>query len=408
MSADRRALTAASLLAVGVGVAYVVLATRHQAPVGDAAVYDDYGRLARDGHWLWSRTPYGDPHPSAWKTPGYPLWVGFWYAVAGPHPAVVGLAQAALTPVTVVLTFVLARRLTGDRRAALLAAFAVALYPMAWQYVGLLTTEALAIPLTLALLAVALDTEPTPRRAALTGVLLAVNLLFRPTALFLLLGVAVAWLVRAGVRRAAAATAIVVAVAALGVAPWLIRNHHVTGAYIMSVQDAAVAGTFNPYSAHYPGFPYAWQPITPRDRDLFDPAHPLTDAELRARLNARGYAYIRAHPESVPAAFFWNGLSRLWDVRRPAHALGDAPFEGRPRGVAWAALIAYYPIALLALAGLWRLRHRRALVAGLLALALAASVVFTVTGGTRYRAPLEPLLVILAASVAAAWKRPAR
>jgi len=46
--------------------------------------------------------------------------------------------------------------------------------------------------------------------------------------------------------------------------------------------------------------------------------------------------------------------------------------------------------------GLWRLRRRRELVLPVLAMALAASVVFTVAAATRYRLPLEPLIVILA------------
>ena len=52
----------------------------------------------------------------------------------------------------------------------------------------------------------------------------------------------------------------------------------------------------------------------------------------------------------------------------------------------------------LALIGLWRARRRRALVLGVLAMALAASVVFTADSGTRYRAPLEPLIAVLACS----------
>jgi len=52
----------------------------------------------------------------------------------------------------------------------------------------------------------------------------------------------------------------------------------------------------------------------------------------------------------------------------------------------------------LALAGLWRRRRRRELVWPVLALALAASIVFTIDSGTRYRAPLEPLIAVLACS----------
>jgi peptidoglycan/LPS O-acetylase OafA/YrhL len=50
----------------------------------------------------------------------------------------------------------------------------------------------------------------------------------------------------------------------------------------------------------------------------------------------------------------------------------------------------------LALVGLWRARRRRALVLGMVAIALGAAVVFTGDSGTRYRATLEPLIAILA------------
>lgn len=93
----------------------------------------------------------------------------------------------------------------------------------------------------------------------------------------------------------------------------------------------------------------------------------------------------------MPQAFFWNGLSRLWDVRNPARALDEVPFEGRSEAVTAVGLAMYLPLLALALWALWRLRARRALVLPVLAVALAASVVYTSASGTRYRAPLEPL-----------------
>lgn len=399
MSTDRRELrrlAAACGLSVLVGVAYVVLVARHRPLAGDELDYDTYGRLAAGGRWLWLQTPSGVPHPSAWKPPGYPAWVGLWYTLLGEHPGRVELVQTLLSPFTVVLTWALARRLTQHPRVPIAAAFVVALYPMAWQYTGLLYAEALAVPLTLAILVAGLGSEPTPRRAILVGALLGAGLLVRPSAFFLLAGVLVAWLVSAGLRRTLVAGALAVAVAAVVVAPWVLRNHHVTGTYMLSVQDAAIAGTFNPTSAGVERFPYAWLPVAPRDVDVFARARSLGEAGLRDELKARAYEYIRSHPESVPAAFFWNGLSRLWDVRRPARALDEVAFEGRSRGVAIAALVCYYPLAFLALLGLWRLRGDRAVALGLLATALAASATFTIVSGTRYRAPLEPVIAILA------------
>ena len=186
-------------------------------------------------------------------------------------------------------------------------------------------------------------------------------------------------------------------VAVLVIAPWTVRNAIVLHGFVpISLQDAALYGTFNATSAHDPVFPYAWRREPPSAAALFDPHHPLPDVTLRAKLIHLGESYISAHPESVPAAFFWNGLSRLWDIRRRSRALAEVPFEGRSRLVTNLGLDAYVLLLPLALLGLWRARRRRSLVLGVLAIALGASIVFTVDAGTRYRATLEPLIAILA------------
>ena len=393
---ELRLLAAACALSVLVALAYVLLLVADRPLAGDEIDYDAYGTLAADGRWFWSQAPYGIPHPSAWKPPGYPAWMGVWYTLLGEDPTKVEVVQTFLGVPMVLLTWALARRFTDDRRVRLAAAFVVALYPMAWQYLGLLYPEALAIPLSLAVLLVALGGGPTPRRAAVIGALVGVNLLVRPSAFFLLAGVLAGWLVLGGLRRTAFAGVIAVAVAGVVIAPWMIRNADVTGTPMLSVQDIALAGTFNPTSANDPVYPYAWRPLVARDVDLYDPDHPLSEADLRSELTSRAFAYIRDHPASVPKAFFWNGLSRLWDVRRPGRALAEVPFEGRVRGVAIAGLVSYYVLALLAVGGLWRIRRDRALLATLLGTALAASIVFTAVSGTRYRAPLEPVIVVLA------------
>jgi hypothetical protein len=214
---------------------------------------------------------------------------------------------------------------------------------------------------------------------------------------FLLAGAVVAWIVLRGGRRGVALAAISTAVAALAVAPWTVRNAIVEHGFIpISTQDAAAYGTFNAESAHDPVWPYAWRPIPRKDRDLFNRRHPLSDVAWRAQLNARGRAYILAHPASVPTAFFWNGLSRLWDVRHRSRALDEVHFEGRSRLLTSIGLDAYLALLPLALVGLWRARKQRTLLGGVIAIALAASVVYTIASGTRYRACLEPLIAVLA------------
>src|SRR5207344_1528173 len=111
-----------------------------------------------------------------------------------------------------------------------------------------------------------------------------------------------------------------------------------------------------------PVFPYAWRREPPSAAALFDPRHPLPDVTLRAKLIHLGESYVSAHPESVPAAFFWNGLSRLWDIRRRSRSLAEVPFEGRSRLVTNLGLDAYLVLLPLVLLGLWRARRRRSLV----------------------------------------------
>jgi hypothetical protein len=203
-----------------------------------------------------------------------------------------------------------------------------------------------------------------------------------------------------GWRRGVALTAISLGIAILVVAPWTIRNTLTdsVGFIPISVQDGAIYGTFNAESANDPVYPYAWRAVLQNPPSVLARNTPVSDSTLRSDLQSFGLDYIKAHPASVVEAFYWNGLSRLWDVRRPGHALDEVFPEGRSKTVTAAGLVMYYPLLILALIGLWELRRRRSLVVPVLAMALAASVVFTPDSGTRYRATLEPLIVILACS----------
>ncbi len=397
-AASRRELVYLALaiaLGLAVRVTYV-LVTRHYRLAGDAVEYDVEGQLIAQGHLFWTAAPYGILHAGAWKAPGYPAWVGLWYAIFGHHPLAVRLLQVPLGALTIALSWLLARRLFGPR-VATVAAFVVALYPLAWQYEELLYSESLATPMTLVALLLIFTRSPSRRSAAWAGLVIGVLMLIRPSAEFLFLGALVAWWVTAGWRSAIGLTALTVLVAVLVIAPWTVRNAIVLHGFVpISLQDAALYGTFNATSAHDPVFPYAWRREPPSAAALFDPHHPLPDVTLRAKLIHLGESYISAHPESVPAAFFWNGLSRLWDIRRRSRALAEVPFEGRSRLVTNLGLDAYVLLLPLALLGLWRARRRRSLVLGVLAIALGASIVFTVDAGTRYRATLEPLIAILA------------
>jgi len=394
---ERRVVLALMALGAVAVVAYALIV--HPLELrGDMIEYDSEGAFFAAGKPWWTTLPFGIAHEGMWKAPLYPAWVGFAYELFGRSPEAVAILQGLIfAPLAVGLTWLLGRRQFGPA-VGIAAAAVIALVPLVWEYFGLLYSEALAIPLTLAALILILERPRTAGRAAAIGALIGVGILVRPTSGFLLAGAAAAFVVAAGWRRGIGLAALAAALALLVVAPWTIRNYAVADALIpVSIQDAAIYGTFNEESASDPEFPYAWRAVL-RDQPDVLTGPPVSDARLRTELQDEAFDYIRDHPESLAGAFFWNGIVRFWDLRRPTHSTLEAPFEGRSTTFAWIRVLAHYLILALALAGLWAARRRRELVIPVLASALAASIVFTAVSGTRYRAPVEPLVVVLAAS----------
>ncbi len=393
--AELRLVVIAMALSAAVVIAYVV--ARHPLELrGDMVEYHSEGVFFTEGRPWWTTLPFGIAHEGMWKAPLYPAWVGLVYELFGARPSAVGVVQGLiLAPLAVLGTWLLGRRLFGPAVGVIGAAI-VAVFPLAWEYYGLLYPEAFAIPLALAAFWLLFERPPTSRLAIGLGALVGVSILVRPTSFFILAGCAAAWVLAAGWLRGLALTALATALAALVVAPWTVRNYVVADALIpVSLQDIAAYGVFNEDSAGDPVRPYAWR-YRPADVPAVLAGPPVDDGELRSELQREALDYIAEHPESLPQAWFWNGVSRFWDLRRPARPIEEAPLEGRSRAVAIAGITIYYALLVLAAYGLWRIRARRAIVVPIAAMALAASLIFIVGSGTRYRAPLEPLVVLLA------------
>jgi hypothetical protein len=133
----------------------------------------------------------------------------------------------------------------------------------------------------------------------------------------------------------------------------------------------------------------------------------LSDGEFRAELQERTRDYIADHPSSLPKAYWHNGVVRLWDFVPPGDIREGARFGGLTPGVTVVGLAIYWitlPFAAAGLWVLWRSGGRRVVIA-LAAVAVTATVLYTSDAGTRYRAPLEPVIAVLAAGGAAALVR---
>ncbi len=197
---DLQLLVAAIALGLLVRVVYVLVTWDHTL-AGDEIEYHLQASFIADGDWFWSSTPYGIPHPSAWKTPVYPLFVGLLYGVGGKNPdAVILLQVLVLGPLTITLTWLLGRRLFGAW-VGTAAAFVAAAYPFVWQFEARLFAEALATPLTLGILLLVLDRRPSTRAIVAAGALSGVLILVKPSALHILAAVVAAILIGWGLRE---------------------------------------------------------------------------------------------------------------------------------------------------------------------------------------------------------------
>jgi hypothetical protein len=141
-------------------------------------------------------------------------------------------------------------------------------------------------------------------------------------------------------------------------------------------------------------------------RDLY--ARPRDEGVRSSRLTSRALDYAKDHPGYVAGTLFWNTL-RVFDIRH------DTPFKtgfqanflqatGDARLASWLVPAAVYVVLALAVAGIATAR-RTPLFVWLFPVLLVLPAI-AVYGLARYRAPIDPFLVMLAAvGAVAAYER---
>ena len=281
----------------------------------------------------------------------------------------------------------IARRLAPESPAGVIAALMWAMYPFFIFYTGLALSETIFLAFLAAGFLFFLD-----RRLVPAFLFFGLAQLTRPTVVYFLVPALIyfhLFLQREDIRRTPAssltATLAAVAVFALLLAPWVVRNYQVHGIFMAGKPSGHVLwegnNPWNPEGGvaqdHWkymkdmpPGLPFMEQ-----DRWERDQAVAYIKKEPVRFLKTAGRKFLR----------FWN----LWP-NDPAYATGIYK---------WAALLSFGPMLLLALGSLWVLRDRWRQT-GILWLFFAyyTALHMVSIGSIRYRLPLEPLLVALAAA----------
>jgi 4-amino-4-deoxy-L-arabinose transferase-like glycosyltransferase len=424
---DRRHLALAAILLLALLVRVVIVAADGSyEPANDAFEYDYYAQSVAAGEG-YPRSGYlRQGGPTAIRGPGYPYLLGGAYAIADDSKTVGRLLGVALGVLTVLLVYLIAKRIWG-RRVGLLAAALTAVFPPLALLSRELLSETLFIPLELGALLCVLNFRRSGgglRWAAAAGALCGLALLTRNTGLALLLCVPLGVLVARPKLspRSLGAPLVVLGVAALVVAPWTVRNAVQFGRFVPVTTSAGIttAGVYNEASFRDSETHGAWRDpqIVPRFTPLFvTPGIDEGAVDASLRREARDFAWH--HPGYVAEVLAWN-LVRMFELT--GGSVVDA--HGRPvddRGIGSATpaaeRIGIFAAVLLALCGVIAIARSRltapsrpgkrlAIPTGPLFLWSVPILILLMTapinGLPRDRLPADPFLLILAA-IGLAW-----
>lgn len=397
------------LLTVALVLRLALVAATFDTPLTlDAADFSGHGLSIAQGHGYppSNRAPAGGA--SAFRPPGYPVFLAAVYAAVGEEASPIArMVQALVGAIAAGLVGLIAGRLWGRRVGVValgIAAFAPSLVVLGTAPVS----EGLFVALVLGAVATALQARRSPRPlrwALATGVLVGLGELTRTNAAVLLipLGLAV-WDVRPRWRaRALLRPAVVVVAAALTVVPWTIRNALVFHAFVpVSTQVGyTLAGTYNRESRMDTRWPAVWKEAehgaSPEYAAIVDRAkrERWDERRLGDRLQEAALRDIGHAPAYVLEAGWWNTV-RMLHLGELDFAVANLRDTDVPAIPAWLEIGGFYVLGVLALGGTATRRARQAPV-WLWLVPLAVGTTVFVTGFIRFRAGIDPFLVMLAA-----------
>ena len=393
----------------------------------DALYHDYWARALVTGDWT---PPPGQIDPEIQrrpfiKAPGYPYVLSIVYRLVGVDYGRARAAQHALGIVSLLLLFLVARRLWGMPAGCI----AATLYALSWlfpYYEVQFHETAVVVFLLLLFCWWTLDALARPAlwRWGVAGLLVGGLAVLRPN--FLLLAPVLAAglaLISTGSRSAQLRTASVVMLGvAVVIAFSAIRNHRVSGERVL----VSAGSGLNLYIGNNPiADGHTGRAPDLRSWSSFDhprlvrqwseqAGRPLDYSGTSRLLADRAKAYIRAHPSRTAGLWIKKWLL-FWG---PYEVSVDQIDEAERQHSPWLrAMPIRFPTLLgLAVPGvlLWGLRRRRTefavwstgdkwlLLMLLVALGYAASFIpFTVTG--RYRVPIAPLLILPASYLLVDW-----
>jgi 4-amino-4-deoxy-L-arabinose transferase-like glycosyltransferase len=383
---------------------------------GDAAYYHWQANDIAHGLWFIDPNQYrslGRITPSAGHPPVYILYLAAVSRFIGQSQLTHRLASCLLGGCAIFVIGLIGKEI-ADERVGLLAAAGAVVYAHLWINDEMLMSES-AYVLTSAIMvlwAVKFWKRPTAGRAALMGAGIALAALSRAEAvlLFPLLALPYAFARRNGEW----ATRIKYVVLSFGVgllvmAPWLGYNlTRFQDPVLMSNGAGSVLMVANCAQTYSGGFFGYWYFGCAKGLSILNGDESQQEKVWRKR----GLTYIEHHESRYPIVTAAR-VARMWDIWTPSRIqqgiVLDGALEGRGIWQSQLATDQYFALLLPALAGIWVLKRRKRPI--LPFVAIAGTITFTAAttfGITRYRAPVDAMMPILAAvavfAAIDAWK----
>ncbi len=349
------------------------------------------------------------------RAPLWPMVIAIIYGILGPHDHMVRLFLSVIGSGTCLLVYYFARDLFGPR-IGLVAGLLAAIYPFLYIYDGWLYAESLYTFLLFALCYSLLRLQRTPRwyLMVLSGLLLGLVSLTRPNGPAIL-GLFVLWVGIMGLTKAlswpvALKSALIVSLVSLAlVTPWLIRNYRVSHSLIgVATGDGKVLiGAYNNQIAD-PNFQNGlyfatWfrpEEAVPALVQQF-PTQCAAPCEVTrdGAYKTAALQWIGSHLQQMPTLLGLHALN-MWRITSEEADLPINRFPDRPSSQFVVATMVILTPLVFALAALglfttWKRWRDLLFIYFMILITLAQSV--ALYGISRFRAPIEPMLLILAA-----------
>jgi 4-amino-4-deoxy-L-arabinose transferase-like glycosyltransferase len=401
-SGDRWFLVALMAVTFGLHLTAIAVLTgldTRPTPGSDPSEYDAYAWNVAQGRGYrgLSIDVTDRDHLTAYRPPTAPLYYAAIYAVFGHSYVAANVCNSVLAALTPLLVYGIARRCFG-RKAALLAAAVYAFYPIAIYLNLTLISETQASFLVLLFVWCCLPIKGSRGVywALGAGFVLGALLLCKPGFVFLVPLLPLwAWIVCGRERRLWLRAGLIPLCSGLVLAPWVVRNQLVFGAFIpfSTLGGNALLGANNRLVVEDPAL-YGYCTM---DHFLpeYRPALRAVDDEVKRDEVAKKFAveWLWANTDK------WFYLARMKFLRlwTPQYQGVERRWLRLPVSGYYALILAFFVAGVVPItAKFLRERHPAVIMQFLIASTIAMALVFQ--GQHRYRFPIDGLCIIMAAA----------